>query len=1060
MGILMKIITCSCFKLPFIFLLLCHLLGTPLSTNASQEKQDTQRVLIVNSYHPGYAWSDNIMLGIRDALGTQENVELIIEYLDTKRHFEKSFFHQMKELFRRKYKSADIDLVITSDDNALDFILSIRKELFPDVPLIFCGIDHIEPGRIANQEPVYGIEEADSTSSTIDLILSIHPDIESITFIADETSTGKLMVNKTKQIESTYQNKIRFKYIIGMPAEELQSTLKNIPANTVIFYLSFIRDKNGKVFSIKDSMQLIANSANVPVYCSWGFQPETGVLGGNILSGYKQGEISAEVAGKLLEGNSVERIPVKQQAPLVYKFDYHAMNRFNIDEGKLPQNSVIYNRPSSLYTKHKKLIWSTLFVILCLLAFIILLFLNIARRKKAETELRKAHGNLDKKVKTRTDELTKSNELLMEEIKDRKQAEDALEDSEALLAQTGRMAKVGGWILDSKTLEVIWTEETYRIHEVPLGRKPPFEEAINYFHSDDRPKLETAIKKAIEHGEPYDMEVRFITANGKRLWTHTIGKPVVVEGKTVKLTGTFQDITDRKQAEEALRNVERRNRALLDHSPVCHKIVDLDFTLKYMSANGYKMLKLDEHAEIYGQPYPFEFFPAAFRNEMIEKLRKVKETGDTITMEALTNDSEGNEIWLDSTLLPVLDDDGRIGYLTVVSANTTQRKLAEKERERLENQLNQAQKMKAMGTLAGGIAHDFNNLLMAIQGRTSIMLMKKDSSHPDIRHLKGIEDNIESAADLTRQLLGFARGGKYEVKTIDINELIKKQNRMFGRTKKEITIRGKYEKDLWSVEVDQGQIEQVLLNLYVNAWQAMPAGGDLYLESENVTLGETDVKPFSTEPGRYVKISVTDTGVGMDKVTREKIFEPFFTTKEMGRGTGLGLASAYGIIKNHGGFINVYSEKGHGTTFNFYLPASEKEVIEEKKPDGDTLRGTETVLFVDDEDMIIEIAEELFERLGYNVLTARSGTEAIEIYKKNKEQIDIVILDMIMPDMSGGDTYDRVKDLDPKVKVLLSSGYSINGQATEIMDRGCNGFIQKPFKMKELSQKLREVLDE
>jgi len=197
----------------------------------------------------------------------------------------------------------------------------------------------------------------------------------------------------------------------------------------------------------------------------------------------------------------------------------------------------------------------------------------------------------------------------------------------------------------------------------------------------------------------------------------------------------------------------------------------------------------------------------------------------------------------------------------------------------------------------------------------------------------------------------------------------------------------------------------------------------------------------------------------MDKATQEKIFEPFFTTKEMGRGTGLGLASVYGIIKNHGGFINVYSEKDHGTTFNIYLPASEKDVIEEKKPAGDTVRGTETVLFVDDEDMIIEIAEELFEQLGYKVLTARSGREAIETYEKNKERIDIVLLDMIMPDMSGGDTYDSLKEINPMVKVLLFSGYSINGKATEIMDRGCNGFIQKPFKMKELSQKLREILD-
>ena len=373
--------------------------------------------------------------------------------------------------------------------------------------------------------------------------------------------------------------------------------------------------------------------------------------------------------------------------------------------------------------------------------------------------------------------------------------------------------------------------------------------------------------------------------------------------------------------------------------------------------------------------------------------------------------------------------EGRPATLNFLRDITAQKKL--------EAQLQQAQRMEAIGTLAGGIAHDFNNLLMAIQGRTSLILMNKDSSYPDFEHLRGIEGHVESATNLTRQLLGFARGGKYEVKPTDLNELIKKESSMFGRTKKEITIHGTYAENPWFVEVDRVQIQQVLLNLFVNAWQAMPGGGDLYLQTENVTIDKSYVKSFSIEPGRYVKISVTDTGIGMDKATREKIFDPFFTTKEMGRGTGLGLASVYGIMKNHGGFINVHSEKGEGTTFNVYLPASEKKAIEEEVPAGGILRGSETVLLVDDEDMIIDVALKFLDEFGYKV----------------------VLLDMIMPDMSGGETYDRMKDINPRVKVLLSSGYSINGQATEILDRGCDGFIHKPFKMNELSQKLREILD-
>jgi signal transduction histidine kinase/ActR/RegA family two-component response regulator len=381
------------------------------------------------------------------------------------------------------------------------------------------------------------------------------------------------------------------------------------------------------------------------------------------------------------------------------------------------------------------------------------------------------------------------------------------------------------------------------------------------------------------------------------------------------------------------------------------------------------------------------------------------------------------------------------------------------EQKRLEAQLQQAQKMESMGTLAGGIAHDFNNLLMGIQGRASLMMMDTDSSHPYNEHLKGIDDYVKSAAELTKQLLGFARGGKYEVKAIDLNEFIKKQNSMFGRARKEINIRGRYEKNLWTVDVDQGQIEQVLLNIYVNAWHAMLGGGDLFVQTENIVIDENYVKPYHVETGRYVKISVTDNGVGMDEATKQRIFDPFFTTKEIGRGTGLGLASAYGIIKNHKGFINVYSEKGEGTTFNIYFPASEKEAVKEKEKDEELIRGTETVFLVDDEDIILDVAKDILKTLGYKVLLARGGVEALQVYKKNQDKIDMVILDMIMPDIGGGETYDKLKEINPGIKVLLSSGYSINGQATEILERGCNGFIQKPFYMIDLSQKLREILD-
>jgi signal transduction histidine kinase/ActR/RegA family two-component response regulator len=405
----------------------------------------------------------------------------------------------------------------------------------------------------------------------------------------------------------------------------------------------------------------------------------------------------------------------------------------------------------------------------------------------------------------------------------------------------------------------------------------------------------------------------------------------------------------------------------------------------------------------------------------------------------------------------------RTSQLTATNKDLMQeieeRERAEQKRIELENKLQQVQKLEAMGTLAGGIAHDFNNLLMGIQGYTSLMLLDTESIYPHYEKLKNIEQYVLRGAELTRQLLGFARGGRYEVKTRDLNEIVKKSSEMFGRTKKEITIHTNFQEGIWTVEVDQGQLEQVLLNLYVNASQAMPGGGHLYLETHNVTLGYTDVAPYQNNPGRYVKLAVRDTGVGMDEKTRERIFDPFFTTKEMGRGTGLGLASAYGIIKSHGGIINAHSKKGEGSTFYIYLPASEKTIEREQSVIDTIINGKGKVLLIDDEEMIIKVAGGILHQLGYEVMVARSGREAVEIFQANKDNIDIVILDMIMPDMGGSETFDALKVIRPDIKVLLSSGYSVTGEASKILDRGCDGFIQKPFNIKQISHKIREVMN-
>jgi two-component system cell cycle sensor histidine kinase/response regulator CckA len=503
----------------------------------------------------------------------------------------------------------------------------------------------------------------------------------------------------------------------------------------------------------------------------------------------------------------------------------------------------------------------------------------------------------------------------------------------------------------------------------------------------------------------------------------------------------------RKQ-EEALRESEEKYRLFVENANDA-VFVAQDDVIKYANPSTLRITGYSGE-ELTQIPFVNLIHPEDRDMVFGRYIRGLKSERVTSNYSFRSINKTGEELWLQINSV-LISWEGKPAILNFVRDTSAEK--------RLEAQLMDIRKMEALGTLAGGIAHDFNNLLMGIQGRTSLMLMDTDFSQQHYEDLKGIEDIVKRAAGLNNQLLGFARKGKDQVNPTDLNILVHKTSQMFGRTNKDVRINTKFQEDLWTVEVDRSQIEQVLFSLFFNSHDAMPAGGELYLQTENVTLDESFTEPDQLCTGKYVKISVTDTGVGIDEAIRERIFEPFFTTKRMGRGTGLSLASAYGIIKNHSGMIHVYSKKDEGTTFSIYLPASEKEIIEQKALPEEIFRGTETVLLVDDEDMIIDIGEKILKMMGYEVITARSGREALRLYKENQVKINLVVLDMIMPGMSGGETYDRLKGINPNVKVLLSSGYSMDGQASEILKRGCSGFIQKPFRMRDLSQIIREILD-
>jgi PAS domain S-box-containing protein len=516
-----------------------------------------------------------------------------------------------------------------------------------------------------------------------------------------------------------------------------------------------------------------------------------------------------------------------------------------------------------------------------------------------------------------------------------------------------------------------------------------------------------------------------------------------------------RDITERRRSQDALQRSEKKFRELVESANSIILRWSLEGKILFVNPYGLNFFGFTED-ELNGRNVVGTIVPeteSTTQRDLSLLMEEIRRRPDNFKYNENENiRKNGERVWISWSNCVITDEHLRFTEILSIGNDMT-------EKRKLEDQLVQAQKMEAIGTLAGGIAHDFNNLLMGILGNASLAMMDMTQDDRNYERMQRIETQVLSGANLTKQLLGFARGGRYEVKPTDINGIIAHSVEMFGRTRKEISIEMKFDENIWNVEVDRGQMEQVFINLFLNASHAMPEGGDLCLETKNVSFDKGDVGGETFPPGKYVRIIVADTGVGMDEKTLNRIFDPFFTTRQMGRGTGLGLSMVYGIVRGHGGGISVESAPGRGTRFLIYLPASQRETAEEGMASVEVRRGTETILLVEDEAAVMDVGGELLESIGHRVFKARNGSEALALYREKRAEIDLVILDMIMPGISGRQIFDRLKEMNPEIRVILASGYSINGEAQEIMDRGCCGFLQKPFSMASLSGIIREVMD-
>jgi PAS domain S-box-containing protein len=647
--------------------------------------------------------------------------------------------------------------------------------------------------------------------------------------------------------------------------------------------------------------------------------------------------------------------------------------------------------------------------------------------------------------------------------------EEALCASQLQLSEAMDLAHIVYWDSDPATHTFIFNDPFYAFYgttaEQEGGYRMSMEDYSEQFmHPDDLKSFSQFVEQNSSHPGPElvaDMEHRIIRRDGQVRYIMARTRIVKDDsGRIVKRYGANQDITERKEMEKELQEREEQFREMFQGNPMGMVMAGADFRIIRANAAFCRMLGYTEQ-ELSGLTFPDITYPEHVTEDTLGVTDLIIGKIPIYRTEKRYIRKDKGVVWASVTVNIMRGGDDRFLYLFTTVEDITQRRQAEEEKTRLEEQLRQAQKMEAVGTLAGGVAHDFNNLLTVIMGFSNLIQMsitKDDRLSP---YVEQIVISSQKAADLTQSLLAFSRKQRISPEPHNVNDVITSSAKLLRRLLPEdIELRLHLTDDKAAARLDITQIDQVLMNFAVNGRDAMPRGGLLTISTNIAMLDEEFERLHGFgKPGMYVKLSVSDTGIGMDEKIITHIFEPFFTTKEVGKGTGLGLASVYGIIKQHDGFITVSSTLRKGTTFDVYLPALDAPDQPRAEQTSRTKGGTETVLIVDDDPGVRNMLARTLESKGYSIIEATNGKDAVEVHSKHKDQIDLVILDVVMPGQNGKEAFDEIVLTDPRVKAIFMSGYT----GDIVIDKGIESenidFLQKPLSVSKLLSKVREVLD-
>ena len=859
---------------------------------------NNKKVLLLVSYHQGFTWSDDVVNGIINRLkSTEKNIRLYIEYMDTRRWYDDvQYLINLHDIYQYKYRGVQFDAIIAVDDNAYNFLLKQRDQLFPEVPVVFCGVNYFSDDQLAGIKNFTGIAESLDVKGTIGLILKLQPKTAHINIISDKSSFGTTQTRLIKNVIQNYKGKkVQFNIWDNLSIRDFAEKAKKLAGNSAILYVVIVKDREGQPFNPSEFLPNISKDAAGPIYGVDENLLPYGIVGGSLKSGLIHGIQAAEIAIQVLKGTQASQIPVIKEPKVVAKFRYDLLTRFQIELDRLPADSVLVGKPFSFYETYKKLVWIVFGATAFLLLFIAILALNIVRRKKAEVLLRK---------------------------------------SEEKYRNLIELAQEGIWVIDK------------------------------------------------------DNNTTFVNPSMAKMLGYT---PDEMIGKSLFY---FMNKHGRAMADK---NLERRRK-------------------------GIKEL------------HDFEF---------------MKKDGDRIftTMETA----------------PIQDEAGN--YMGAIAGiiDITERKQAEEALRESESKLRQSQKMESIGTLAGGIAHEFNNILGIIIGNTELAIDDVPEWNPAKESLKEIRKASMRAKDVVRHILSFARKTPAQRKPIQISTVVRESLKLMRASiPTTIEIRQNIACESEMILADPTEVNQILMNLCTNSVHALSEEtGVLEVSLESISLDRDSAGQYENlNPGNFVRLTVKDTGQGIDQKIMGSIFDPYFTTKDMDKGTGMGLAVVYGIVKKHDGAIKASSELGKGTDIEVLFPLIEEVVEPEVEEEPEALpTGNERILFVDDEESLVKMAEQMLERLGYEVVTQTNPKEALTLFKADPSQFDLVITDMAMPQMAGDHLAQELMKIRGDIPVILCTGHSARIDEDRAKELVLAAYVMKPLVMRDFANTVRKVLD-